>query len=141
MQRLPQVSERQPFPRAILPCPDILVGGRLIHFVEQWGENNLKQMSPLYRTGWFQDTIQFNSPSFDSSDKCESIFLPLITKRDSGTSPEMGGQWKGYKIRETPGFYSWLFLVPKTLRPVIDLSLLNQCIKKQAFKMETVKSV
>ena len=35
----------------------------------------------------------------------------------------------------TPGFYSWLLLV------VIDLTLLNQYIKKQPFKMETVKSV
>ena len=35
----------------------------------------------------------------------------------------------------TPGFYSWLLLV------VIDLTLLNQYIKKQLFKMETVKSV
>ena len=44
----------------------------------------------------------------------------------------------------TPGFYSWLFLVPKKsgkLCPVIDLSLLNQYIKKQPFKMETVRSV
>ena len=46
--------------------------------------------------------------------------------------------------RGTPGFYSRLFLVPKKnrkLRPVIDLSILNQYIKKQPFKMETVKSV
>ena len=44
----------------------------------------------------------------------------------------------------TPSFYSWLFLVPKKngkIRPVIDLSLLNQYIKKQPFKMVTVKSV
>ena len=44
----------------------------------------------------------------------------------------------------TPGFYSQLFLVPKKngkLHLVIDLSLLNQYIKKQPFKMETVKSV
>ena len=42
------------------------------------------------------------------------------------------------------GFYSRIFLVPKKngkLRPVIDLSLLNLYIKKQSFKMETVKSV
>ena len=44
----------------------------------------------------------------------------------------------------TPGFYFRIFLVPKRkgkLRPVIDLSLLNRYIKKQSFKMETVKSV
>ena len=44
----------------------------------------------------------------------------------------------------TPGFYSRIFLVPKKngkLRLIIDLSLLNRYIKKQSFKMETVKSV
>ena len=33
-----QSSESQPFPLPILPYVDILVGGRLAHFVEQWGE-------------------------------------------------------------------------------------------------------
>ena len=44
----------------------------------------------------------------------------------------------------TPSFYSRIFLVPKKngkLRLFIDLSLLNRYIKKQSFKMETVKSV
>ena len=44
----------------------------------------------------------------------------------------------------TPCFYYRIFLVPKMkgkLCPVIDLSLLNRYIKKQPFKMETVKSV
>ena len=44
----------------------------------------------------------------------------------------------------TPGFYFRLFLVPKKsgkLRTVIDISLRNQFINKQHFKMETVKSV
>ena len=44
----------------------------------------------------------------------------------------------------TPGFYSRIFLVPKKngkFRLIIDLSLLNRYIEKQAFKMETVKSV
>ena len=42
------------------------------------------------------------------------------------------------------GKNSRIFLVPNKngkLRPVIDLSLLNRYIKKQSFKMETVKSV
>ena len=44
----------------------------------------------------------------------------------------------------TPGFYSRIFLVPKKngeFRLIIDLSLLNRYIEKQAFKIETVKSV
>ena len=35
---LPQNSEVQPFPLPVLPRPDIPVGGRLAHFVEQWEE-------------------------------------------------------------------------------------------------------
>ena len=46
-------------------------------------------MGPLYNSRWFQDTIQVSS-SFISSDKSESTFLPVIMRRDSGTSPEMG---------------------------------------------------
>ena len=34
----PQSSEIQPFPLPVLLWPDIPVGGRLAHFVEQWEE-------------------------------------------------------------------------------------------------------
>ena len=37
MPRLPQSSESQCFPLPILSRPHIPVGGRLSHFVEQWG--------------------------------------------------------------------------------------------------------
>ena len=86
---LPQSSESQPFPLPILPCTDIPVGGRLAHFMEQWGElTNSKWV--LYRSRWFQDTIQVNSPSFARSDKSKSIFLPFTARRGRGTSSEMG---------------------------------------------------
>jgi hypothetical protein len=44
----------------------------------------------------------------------------------------------------TPGFYSRLFLVPKKngkMRPVIDLSVLNQHLIVTHFKMETNRSI
>ena len=44
----------------------------------------------------------------------------------------------------TPGFYSRIFLVPKPngrWRPVIDLSVLNQFLKVQTFKMETAEII
>ena len=47
-------------------------------------------MGPHYSLRWFQDTIQFNSPSIVSSVKSESIFLPITGTRDRGSSPEMG---------------------------------------------------
>ena len=51
---------------------------------------NKQQMDPLYCSRLFQDNIQVNSPSFISSNKSESIFLPVTTRRDHGTSPETG---------------------------------------------------
>ena len=73
---------------------------------------------------------------FKRSRQAESIFLPLITRRNSRTSPETGSG-KGTRSGNSR-FYSQLFLVPKKngkLHPVIDLSLLNQYIRKQPFKM------
>ena len=130
MPLLSQSSESQPFPLPILSRPDIPVGGRLAHFVEKWGE--------FTQHKWVL-SIQFNFPSFDSSDKSESVFLPVITRRDNGTSPETDS---GKGTRSV--FSSRLFLVPKKngrLHPAIDVSLLNQYIRKQPFKMKTVKSV
>ena len=46
--------------------------------------------------------------------------------------------------RDSPGFYSRLFLVPKkdgSWRPVIDLSNLNSFLRTDKFKMETPASV
>ena len=64
------------------------------------GRINEQQMCPLYRLRWFQDTIQVNSRSFVSSDKSESIFFPVITRRDFATYPEMGSG-KGTRSRNS----------------------------------------
>ena len=132
MPRLPQRSESQPFPLPIVPCPDIPVGGRLAHFVEQWGElKHNKWVLSFIRDGF---RIPFRSTPLLLSVpiSLESIFLPVITRRNSGTSPEMGSG----KVT-SPGtpifFHSRLFLVPKKngkLLPVIDLSLLKKVREK-----------
>ena len=106
------------------------------------GRVNRQQMGPHYRSKRFQDTIQISSSTFRSSDKSELIFLPIITRRDRRTSPKTGSG-KGTRSG-TPNIYNRLFLIPKKngkFCPVIDLSILNQYIRKQPFKMETVKSV
>ena len=64
------------------------------------GRINTQQMGPHYHSRWFQDTIQVNSPSFVSSDKSESIFLLVITRRNNGTSPEMSSG-KGTRSRNS----------------------------------------
>ena len=110
------------------------------------GRINKQQIGPLYCSTRFQDTIRVDSPYLISSNKSESIFFPVTVRRDRRTSPETGS---GKSTRDlgdpgAPGFYSRLFLVLKRkgkLSPVINLSLLNQYIRKQPFRMETVKSV
>ena len=48
-------------------------------------------MGPLYHLRRFQDPIQFASSSIYSSNKYESIFLPVVTRRNkNGTSPVTG---------------------------------------------------
>ena len=47
-------------------------------------------MGPLCCLKQFQNTIQVNSPTLVSSDKSESIFIPVTGKRDCGSSPETG---------------------------------------------------
>ena len=54
------------------------------------GRTDRQQMGPFYRPKWFQDTIQVNSSCFGSSNKSESIFLPVVTRRDCRTSPKTG---------------------------------------------------
>ena len=132
---LPQNIDVQPFPLPVLPCPDIPMGGRLAHFVEQWEElTDNKWVFSIVRNGF---KIPFKSVP------PKSAVPPHYCKKKS-QSFSRNGQWKGFGIREVYDFYSRLFLVPKKkgkLRPVIDLSLLNQYMNKHHFKMETVNSV
>ena len=54
------------------------------------GRTDRQQMGPLYCVKQFEDSIQVNSSAFFSSDKTESIFLPVVMRRDQTTSQEMG---------------------------------------------------
>ena len=138
---LPQNSEVQPFPLPVLPRPDIPVGVRLAHFVEQWEElTDNKWVLSIVRNRF---KIPFKSvpPLIGCSNKSESIF-PLLREEIAELLKKRAVE----RVRNpgTPCFYSRLFLVPKKngkLCPVIDLSMLNHYIHKQHFKMETVKSV
>ena len=106
------------------------------------GRIDKRQVGPLYRPKQVQDPIQVSSSPFGSSHKSESIFLPVTTRRDQRTSQETGSG-KGTESGNSQLLFP-LFLVPKKdgkLRPVIDLSSLNQYINKQHFKMETFKSI
>ena len=95
-------------------------------------------MGPLYRTKRIQDTIHQNSSFVICSDQNESILLPVSQRRDR--KPQQTGSGKVELSAFIPG--SSLFQKKNgKLLLIIDLSLLNRYIKKQAFKMETVNSV
>ena len=105
------------------------------------GGNNRQQMGPLYRTKRIQDTIHQN-PLSSAPIRMSQSSSPFLREEIEN----LLNKWAVERVQnpETPGFYSRIFLVPKKngkLRLIIDLSLLNRYIKKQAFKMETVKSV
>ena len=106
------------------------------------GRINRQQVGPLYRPKRVQDPIKVSSTPIGCSDKSESMFLPVIARRDHRTSQETGSG----KDSES-GNSRFLFLaIPsakktRKVTPVIYISLLNQYINKQHFKLETVKSV
>ena len=90
---LPQNFGVQPFPLPVLPRPDIPVGGRLAHLVEQWEElTDNKWVDPLYRPKRVQDPIQVSSSPIGCSDKAESIFLPVIARRNRRTQETGSGK-------------------------------------------------
>ena len=89
MPCFPQSSESQPFSTAYLTTHRYSSGRKIGPLCGTMGRIDKQQMGPLYHSRRFQDTIQVNSPSFVSSDKSESILLP-VTMRDCGSSPEMG---------------------------------------------------
>ena len=139
---LPQNSEVQPFPLPVLPRPDIPLGGRLSHFVEQWKElTDNKWVLSIVRNGF---KIPFKSvpPLSLIPINLSQYISPLLREEIAELLKKRAVE----RVRNpgTPGFYSRLFLVPKKngkLRPVIDLSLLNHSIHKRHFKLGTVKSV
>ena len=62
----------------------------MAQFVEQWEEpTDNKWVLSIVQNG-FQSPIQISSSSFGSSDKPESIFLPVTTRRDRRTPQETG---------------------------------------------------
>ena len=117
------------------------MGGRLAHFVEKWEEiTDNKWVLSIVRHGF---RIPFSKIPPLSSVPIRMSPPPHFIREGI---ENLLNKWAVERVQNpgTPGFYSQIFLVPKKngkLRLIIDLSLLNRYIKKQSFKMETVKSV
>ena len=118
------------------------MGGRLAHFVEKWEEiTDNKWVLSIVRNGFRIPFIKIPPLSSVPIRMSQSSF-PFLREEIENLLNKRAVE--RVQNPETPGFYSRIFLVPKKngkFRLILDLSLLNRYIEKQAFKMETVKSV
>ncbi len=75
---------------------------------------------------------------FRNTEHSKALRREIMSLLDKGAIEELNPQ------SLSPGFYSRLFLVPKTdgsYRPVFDLKSLNQFVHKEKFKMTTPRTV
>ena len=114
----------------------------MAHFAEKWEE--------ITDNKWVLSIVQngFRIP-FIKIPPLSSVQIRMSQSSSPFLREEIENllnKWAVERVQNpgTPGFYSRIFLVPKKngkFRLIIDLSLLNRYIEKQAFKMETVKLV
>ena len=99
-------------------------------------------MGALYHTTWIQDTIHQNSSFVICSDQNESILLPVSQRRDRKPSQQTGSG-KGTESGNSQLLFPDLPCSKKERKVTFDNRpfFIERYIKKQAFKMETVKSV
>ena len=99
-------------------------------------------MGPLYRTKQFRIPLIKIPPLSSVPIRMSQSSSPFLREEIENLLNKRAVE--RVQNPETPGFYSRIFLVPKKNGKfclILDLSLLNRYIEKQAFKMETVKSV
>ena len=130
-----------------LPLPLVIetlrVGARLTNFVQQW--QNLLGDCRASRT--LGNGVQLEWESLPPLTRTPISFSTRNTPKDLQTAVDKllsKGAIEPVFCPETKGFFSRLFLVPKKtgdLRPVIDLSRLNDHLVIPRFKMETQASV
>lgn len=128
------------------PKPNLVVGGRLTHFLPQWEEVTSDPWTlSIIREGLGLD---FHHPPPLSLMPIH-FPPPVIREKRLALEAEVLTMLKKGAIVElleppTAGFYSRLFLVTKKtggFRPIIDLSCLNKFIVSPHFKMETSRSI
>ena len=116
------------------------IGGKLSAFSAEWTKIRASQW--VLRTILEGYSLPFSSlPPLTSPVFLASYQNPEKRRalHDAVKEMEMKGAIEVVRT-PSPGFYSWLFLVPKargTWRPIIDLSVLNTHIQCPSFKMET----
>ena len=122
------------------------VGGRLANFWYVWGLNHAEDWTILvlrhgYRIPFLKTPPKSNVPITASWYQEGSEHFEVLDQQIS----EMHSKAATEIVTDnSPGFYSRLFVVPKSSggwRPIIDLSPLNQFIPKFPFRMETPATI
>ena len=124
----------------------LLPGGRLQQFWKVWLQNNVHpRVLQLIQEGY---RLHFKLlPPLTRFCQIRSEYKNLFKQRILKESVlDMLRKQAIVPVRKcnTLGFYSRLFLVPKSLnkwRPVIDLSVVNKFLHVPTFKMETAESI
>ena len=123
------------------------VGARLRYFPREW--DNLttdRYVRSIVRDGYRVELISAPPLSpvpipmklFRDTEQSNALLREIMSLLDKGAIEELDPR------SLSPGFYSRLFLVPKTdgsHRPVFDLKSLNQFVHKEKFKMTTPRTV
>lgn len=127
------------FPKIHIP-----VGGRLTHFLQEWEQITQDQwVLSIIKDGYKLEFLQ--KPPFQGIKKTVVSTKNLdILNLEINSLLEKGAIEKVPVKERMTGFYSTLFLVPKKngqMRPVINLKPLNQYLRKQHFKMDTISKV
>jgi len=117
------------------------VGGRLAQFVEQWRH--------LTSCKWTLDTVRGYRLEFTRRPppRPPPPGIPLSRDQQETLDKEIRDMLDKKAISkcwDREGFFSSVFLVPKKdkgWRPIINLKALNQYLKVQHFKMETINNL
>ena len=123
------------------------VGARLWNFPREWDIlKSDRYVRSIVRDGY---RVELMSPPplslvpipmklFRDTEQSNALLREIMSLLDKGAIEELDPR------SIAPGFYSRLFLVPKTdgsYRPVFDLKSLNQFVHKEKFKMTTPRTV
>ena len=115
-----------------MPLPNIPVGGRLAHFVQNWAKITewvLSLVRKGYRIPFLERPILSPDPVFFQQPLSQQLEEEVASLLSKGAVEEI--------IPECHGYYSRIFLVPKKngkLRLIIDLPVLNHFVYTQTFK-------
>lgn len=125
-------------------APQIPVGGRLKHFVQNWEQiTDENWVLSILRTGLKIDFMEEPVFSGIKETRVPKHQMSLILSEVESLL-EKGAIEKIPQNQKQEGFYSTFFLVTKKsgeMRPIINLKPLNKFVKKHHFKMDTLAKV